>query len=76
MGANEPPGCGQFGSQGHGWQDLCRRPNIAGFHGFREEDFLRYFYHYKSMRAYNDPLGHGQFWHKGREWQDLCRGLL
>ena len=32
MGANEPIGCGQFGSQGHGWQDLCRRPlNIASY---------------------------------------------
>ena len=26
------PGCGQFGSQGHGCQDLCRRPlNIASY---------------------------------------------
>ena len=26
------PGRGQFGPQGHGWQDLCRRPfNIASY---------------------------------------------
>ena len=26
------PGCGQFGPQGHGWQDLCSRPlNIASY---------------------------------------------
>ena len=25
-------GCGQFGPQRHGWQDLCRRPlNIASY---------------------------------------------
>ena len=29
MGANEPWGMGQFGSQGHGWQDVCRWPLIA-----------------------------------------------
>ena len=25
MGANDPKEHGQFGPQGHGWQDLCRR---------------------------------------------------
>ena len=29
-GSKRPPGHGQFGPQGHGWQDLCRRSlNIA-----------------------------------------------
>ena len=32
MGTNDPPGSGQFGPRGHGWQDLCRRPlNIATY---------------------------------------------
>ena len=32
MGANDPLGHGQFGPQGHGWQDICRRPpNIATY---------------------------------------------
>ena len=43
-------GHGQFGSQGLDWQDLCRPLNAATYliykvppHGFREEDFLRFF---------------------------------
>ena len=49
MGANDPRGTAIFGPQGHGWQDLCRRPpNIAtylicGPPGFREEDSLIFF---------------------------------
>ena len=35
----------------------------CGPHGFREE-FLYFFFHYKSMGA-NDPLGHGQL---GPQW--------
>ena len=32
MGANEPPGQGQFGPLGLDWQDLCRGPlNIATY---------------------------------------------
>ena len=49
MEANDPPGCGQLGPQGHDWQDLCRVPLIiathkicksSGPHGLREEDFF------------------------------------
>ena len=58
-------GHGQFGTQGHGWQDFCTRPlDIAtyictkyiscGPHGFRE-DFTK-FSHYKSMETL-DPWG-------------------
>ena len=81
MGDTDPTGHGQFGPQGLDWQDLCRRSlNTAtylscGPHGFREEDFLSFFFHYKSMGD-TDPTGHGQFGPQGLDWQDLCRRSL
>ena len=56
-----PPGRGLYGPQGHGWQDLKRRPLLltkyesSGPCGFREEFFFM-FSHCKSMGA-NDPQG-------------------
>ena len=48
MGANDPPGNGQFRPQGLDWQDyvvdhytlLHTKYISSGPHGFREEDFL------------------------------------
>ena len=34
MGANGPLRSGQFGPQGHGWKNYCKRPpNIATYSG-------------------------------------------
>ena len=80
MGANDPPGHGQFRPQGLHWQDLCRGPlNIATTKylscrplSFREKDFLNFFFHYKSMGA-NDPLRSGHFGPQGHGWKHYCR---
>ena len=44
-------------------------------HGFREEDFLKFFPSI-TLWEFTTPLGHGQFGHQGLDWQDLCRGPL
>ena len=52
-------GHGQFGPQGHGWQDSCRGPLTllhtkyisCGPHGFREENIF-FFFHYKRRRSF------------------------
>ena len=46
-----PPGCGQFGPQGHDWQNykgayqtlLHTKYKSSGPHGFREEYFFTFF---------------------------------
>ena len=41
----------------------------SGPHGFKEEDFLRFF-HYKSIGA-NDPRGVASLGTQGLDWQDM-----
>ena len=86
MGANDPRGRGQFGSQGCSWQNLCRSTNhcyilyllaLGLIHGFKEEDFWRFFSYIPLYKHMSPPHPEcGQFGALGLDWQDLCRGPL
>ena len=70
MEANDHPGRGQLGPQGHDWQDLIYK--YIGFRpcGFREEDFFHIF-PIITLCYIMMPPGRGQFEPQGHGWQDL-----
>ena len=80
MGANDPQGVACLGPRGligriyvGDHSTLLHTKYVScGPHGFREEDFLIFFFHYMGA---NDPRGVASG-PQGLDWQDLCRGPL
>ena len=83
MGANDPRGMVSLDPRGligriyvvDHYTLLHTKYIISGPHGFREEDFFKFFFSIISLWELMTP-GHGQFGPQGLDWQDLCRGPL
>ena len=86
MGANDPRGRGQFGSQGRSWQNLCRSTNhcyilyllALGIMVSKKKIFEGSLAIYLYINICPPPPHPecGQFGALGLDWQDLCRGPL